>query len=183
MARAGRLATTLLLTVLALAACSEQMTQARDAETTKASSGATKPGVPTLTGRVVDTARILPADQEALMTGRLAALERRTSHQFVVATVPSLDGFTIEAYSLALANSWQIGRKGIDDGVMLVVAPNDRKLRIELGNGIMTVLTPAESERIIARAVAQFEQGHLPAGVSGAAAEIEAALDGKPTAQ
>ena len=129
--------------LLTLAACGQPATSAPTAAAT--------PGYdfPALTGRVVDRADILPAADEARIVAKSDALERTTGHQFVVVTVPTLGGHAIEDYSRALGNSWSIGRKGANDGVLLVVAPTERKVRIEVGKGLEATLTNAEARRII----------------------------------
>jgi uncharacterized protein len=104
---------------------------------------------PALTGRVVDRADILPTAAEARIVAKSDALERTTGHQFVVVTVATLGGHTIEEYSRALGNSWGVGRKGANDGVLLVVAPTERKVRIEVGKGLEATLTNAEAQWII----------------------------------
>jgi uncharacterized protein len=105
--------------------------------------------IPRLTGRVVDEAHILsPATRDAL-TRRSAGLERRTRDQLVVVTLPDLKGRAIEAWGLALGNGWHIGQKGLNNGVLLVVAPNQRKVRIEVGCGLEGLVTNARSAAII----------------------------------
>jgi len=105
--------------------------------------------IPRLSGRVVDEAHILsPATRDAL-TRRSAALERRTRDQLVVVTLPDLKGRAIEAWGLALGNGWHIGQKGLNNGVLLVVAPNQRRVRIEVGCGLEGLLTDARSAAII----------------------------------
>ncbi len=131
---------------------------------------------PKLTGRVVDAANILPPDVEARIAARSEAIEKQTSAQLVVATVPSLDGQEIEDYSYKLGRAWGIGQKrgsqvsggkGTgDNGVILLVAPNDRKVRIEVGYGLEPILTDALSSVIIQRTILpEFRAGNLPAGV------------------
>lgn len=129
--------------LLALAACGQPATSAPTATAT--------PGYdfPALTGRVVDRADILPTADEARIVAKSDALERTTGHQFVVVTVPTLGGHAIEEYSRALGSNWGVGRKGANDGVLLVVAPTERKVRIEIGKGLETTLTNAEAQRII----------------------------------
>ena len=83
------------------------------------------------------------------MTERLAALERRTTDQLVIVTVPSLGGRTIEAFGLALGNHWRIGQRGRDNGVLLIVAPTERKTRIEVGYGLERILTNARAQTIV----------------------------------
>lgn len=100
-------------------------------------------------------------------------LERETGHQFVVVTVQDLSGHSIEDYSQRLGNYWGIGRKNINDGVLLIVAPNDRKVRIEVGNGLETVLTNAEASRIIEQdMLPAFRAGQLLKGIRRGAAGI-----------
>ena len=118
-----------------------------------------------LTGRVVDEAQLLSADTELKLTADLASLEARNGRQLVVATVATLQGKPIEAYSLCLANHWGVGRKGVDDGVVLLVAPNERRVRIEVGSGLESVVTDKEAQTIINEAIvpafktSDFERG------------------------
>ena len=128
---------------------------------------------PPLTGRVVDSADILAAADEKILVAQSERLERSTGHQFVVVTIPSLGGHRIEDYGLRLGNYWGIGRKHINDGVLLIVAPNDRKLRIEVGRGLETVLTNAEAKRIIDIDIfPAFRAGRLPEGIRKGATGI-----------
>jgi uncharacterized protein len=129
--------------LLMLAACGRPATSA---PTTAAAAGY---DFPALTGRVVDRAGILPAADEARIGAKVEALDRATGHQIVIVTIPNLGGHAIEDYSLALGNRWGIGRKRADDGVLLVVAPTERKVRIEVGKGLEATLTNAEAQRII----------------------------------
>src|SRR5690606_31965183 len=101
------------------------------------------------TGRVVDEARLLSAEQEATLTTRLEALEAETSDQLVVVTVNDLEGYPIEDYGYRLGRAWGIGQAEDDSGVLLIVAPNERKVRIEVGYGLEPILTDALSARII----------------------------------
>ncbi|MFN4295721.1 MAG: TPM domain-containing protein [Brevundimonas sp.] len=104
---------------------------------------------PTLSGRVVDEARLLSADREAALSAQLEALEAETTHQLVVVTVNSLQGYPIEDYGYRLGRAWGIGQGENDNGVLLIVAPNERKVRIEVGYGLEPILTDALSARII----------------------------------
>jgi uncharacterized protein len=108
---------------------------------------------PKLTGRVVDNAHLLSPEQVLDLTSKSEALEAQTGRQFVIATVPSLGGRTIEDYGYRLGREWAIGRKGEDDGVILLVAPNERKVRIETGYGARVFLTDAVSSVIIREAI------------------------------
>jgi len=124
------------------------------------------PKFPPLTGRVVDNANILSPQTEAELTQELAALETQTGRQLVVATLPDLQGYEIEDYGYQLLRTWGIGDKDRDDGVVLIVAPSERKVRIEVGYGLEPVLTDALSSLIINRAIIPaFKQGNLEQGV------------------
>jgi uncharacterized protein len=108
---------------------------------------------PPLTGRVVDNAHLLSNEQVLDLTSKSAALEAQSGRQFVVATVPSLEGRTIEDYGYRLGRTWGIGRKGKDDGAILLVAPNEHKVRIETGYGARVFLTDAVSSVIVREAI------------------------------
>jgi uncharacterized protein len=108
---------------------------------------------PPLTGRVVDNAHLLTPAQVQDLTSKSEALEKQSGRQFVVATVPSLEGRPIEDYGYRLGRTWGIGQKGKDDGVILLVAPNERKVRIETGYGARVFLTDAVSSVIIREAI------------------------------
>lgn len=121
---------------------------------------------PVLAGRVVDRADILSTKDEAAIGERSERLEATTGHQFVVVTVPTLSGHAIEDYGVTLGRYWGIGRKGIDDGVILIVAPNERMVRIEVGRGLETALTDAEAGSIIDDdMLPAFRAGLLPEGI------------------
>src|SRR6059058_55091 len=111
------------------------------------------PKFPPLTGRIVDNAHILSAASVQKLDGELANLEAQTGHQLVVATVPDLQGREIEEYGYQLGRTWQLGRKGINDGAILLVAPNQRKVRIEVGYGLEPVLTDALTSVILQQKV------------------------------
>jgi len=124
------------------------------------------PQFPPLTGRVVDGAQILSTGAEAKLTAQLAALEQKTGRQLVVATLPTLQGYEIEDYGYQLLRAWAIGRKAEDDGAILIVAPNERKVRIEVGYGLEPVLTDALSSLIIQRRILPaFRSGNMEQGV------------------
>ncbi len=121
---------------------------------------------PPLTGRVVDAANVLPAPVRADLDAKLAALETQTGHQLVVATLPDLQGTDIADYGYQLGRAWGIGQKGKNDGAILIVAPAERKLRIEVGYGLEPVLTDALSSIIINEAIVpKFKAGDLPGGI------------------
>ncbi len=138
---------------------------------------AAAPPLPALTGRVVDNAALLPSAAEARLAGRLARYEQRTHHQFVVVTVPSLGGETIEAFGKRLGNGWGIGRKGIDDGLLMIVAPNERKVRIAVGHGLERRLPDAAAAAIIAHdLVPAFAKGDFAGGIERGADAVMAAV-------
>jgi uncharacterized protein len=133
------------------------------------------PTFPPLTGRVVDDAQILSPDVERDLTTKLENLEATTGRQLVVATVPSLQGYPIEDYGYQLGRTWGIGEKDKDTGAILLVAPNERKVRIEVGYGLEPVLTDALSSVIIQSSILpKFRDGDMEAGiVAGTDALVE----------
>ena len=108
---------------------------------------------PQLTGRVVDQADLLRPEQELDISSKSQALETQTGRQFVVATVKSLEGRPIEDYGYRLGRAWKIGDEKRDDGVILIVAPNEKKVRVETGYGARVFLTDAISSVIIRNAI------------------------------
>src|SRR5688572_18985911 len=92
--------------------------------------------VPPLTTRVTDLTATLSAQQAAALEAKLAAFEQRKGSQLAVLLVPSTQPETVEQYAIRVAEQWKLGRKGVDDGVLLLIAKNDRKLRIEVGRGL-----------------------------------------------
>jgi uncharacterized protein len=133
------------------------------------------PKFPPLTGRVVDQAHVLSPQAAQRLDQELADLEARTGHQLVVATVPDLQGYEIEDYGYQLGRAWALGRKGVNDGAILLVAPKERKVRIEVGYGLEPVLTDALSNVILQQAVLpQFREGRMEQGVvAGADALVQ----------
>src|ERR1700674_677283 len=99
-------------------------------------SAVAEPAIPPLTGRVVDAAHVLDGWTHNQIDGELASFETSSGIQLVVVTLPDLGGDTIEDWGLALGRGWGIGQKGKNNGVLLIVAPTDRKLRIEVGYGL-----------------------------------------------
>ena len=121
---------------------------------------------PALTGRVVDDAHVLSADTQAQLTQKLADLESRTGRQLVVVTLPSLQGDDIADYGYQLGRTWQIGQKGQNNGVLFIVVPSERKVRIEVGYGLEPILTDALSNVILQeRVLPKFRAGDIPGGV------------------
>ncbi len=127
---------------------------------------AKEPDYPALTGRVVDDAGILSDAAESQLTGWLAALETETGKQAVVATVKSLGGLEIEEYGVGLGRKWGIGQKDKDTGVILLVAPNDRQVRFEVGYGLEGEMTDALSRAIIEQQIIPaFKRGDYEGGI------------------
>ena len=128
---------------------------------------------PPLTGRVVDQANLLRPEQELDLTSKSAALEAQTGRQFVVATVNSLEGRTIEDYGYRLGRHWKIGDEKKDDGVLLLVAPNEKKVRIETGYGARVFLTDAVSSVIIRESILpRFKAGDMGGGITAGADQV-----------
>ena len=133
---------------------------------------------PELTGRVVDAADILSDSEEAELTTKLEAVETDTKKQFVVATVPDLEGYDIADYGYRLGRHWGIGDAERNDGVLLIVAPNERKVRIEVGYGLEGELTDAWSSFIIQKdIIPKFKAGDMPGGIAAGADGIIARIN------
>lgn len=135
------------------------------------------PTFPSLTGRVVDDASILSPQTKAALTAKLEALETKTSRQLVIVTVPSLQGYEIEDYGYQLGRAWGIGEKGRDTGALLIVAPKERRVRVEVGYGLEPVLTDALSSVILQRTILpRFRAGDIEGGVVAGADGLIAQL-------
>ena len=129
-----------------------------------------------LTGRVVDQANLIDPDAEQQLTNRLAQLESKTTDQLVIVTVNSLDGQPIERVSLNLGNNWGIGREDLDNGVLMLVAPNERKVRIEVGLGLEGLLTDQKAADIIQTMLPRFREGRMQDGINEGARAVEMLL-------
>ncbi|MBF9197437.1 YgcG family protein [Microvirga sp. BT290] len=122
---------------------------------------------PPLTGRVVDTANLLKPEEREALEAKLKAHEDKTTDQVVVATLRSLEGYEIEDYANRLFRQWQLGQKDKNNGALLLVAPQERKVRIEVGYGLEGALTDALSKVIITTAIApQFQKGNFAGGIN-----------------
>ncbi|UAW99658.1 TPM domain-containing protein [Halopseudomonas nanhaiensis] len=138
-------------------------------------------GLPALTGRVVDQAELLDTQAEAQLTQMLAAHEQATSEQVVVVTLPDLQGRSIEDYGVELGRAWGIGQEGEDNGALLIVARDDRRVRIEVGYGLEGRLTDAQSSIIINRIVLPaFREGEFERGIVEGAQAMVTVLGGNP---
>ncbi len=125
---------------------------------------------PQLTGRVVDAANILPADEKARLEQKLAALEQQSQRQLVVATVSDLQGYDISDYGYQLGRHWGLGDKQRNDGAILLIAPKERKVRIEVGYGLEGTITDGLSTIIIQQQILpRFKAGDMPGGIEAGA--------------
>ena len=137
--------------------------------------------VPALRGRVNDYANVLQSNQAQSLESELAQLERDTGHQVAVLTVPTLEGEDIEGFSIRVAENWKIGKKGYDNGVILVVAVKDRRLRLEVGYGLEGVLPDAIAKRVTADyIVPYFRQQDYGGGIVAGIAAVDKVLRKEP---
>ena len=137
--------------------------------------------VPPLTGHVIDQTGTLTAEQKTSLEQTLTAFEGRKGSQLAVLMVASTAPEAIEPYALRVAEQWKLGRKKIDDGAILVVAKNDRTLRIEVGYGLEGALNDATSKRIISETILpQFKQQDFYGGITAGVGQIIRVVDGEP---
>jgi uncharacterized protein len=142
---------------------------------------ASEPKFPLLSGRVVDDAGVLSASTQGELTDMLAAHERATGQQVVVVTLDSLQGYPIEDYGYQLGRYWGIGQKGKNTGAILIVAPMEHKVRIEVGYGLEGTLTDAICSTIIQNYILpSFKRADFNAGVIAGTRSILAVLGGQP---
>jgi uncharacterized protein len=142
--------------------------------------GAHAADVPYLTGRIVDNAEILSPGTVGALEAQLAAHERATTNQVVVLTVASLDGESIEGFASRVFDAWRLGQRDRDNGVLVIVAPNDRRMRIEVGYGLEGTLTDLQASRIIRdRMTPWFKQARYDDGVTAGVEAIVATLEGR----
>lgn len=138
---------------------------------------------PALSGRVVDAANIIPDDVEARLNQKLEALETQSQRQLVVATLPSLEGYEISDYGYRLGRAWGLGDKGRNDGAILIIAPADRKLRIEVGYGLEPIVTDGLSSLIINQTIVpRFKADDMPGGIEAGTDALIAQLTLPPEA-
>ena len=137
--------------------------------------------VPALSARVTDHTATLSADQRARLDAKLAAFERQKGAQIAVLIVASVGSETIEQYALRVAEAWKLGRKSVDDGALLLVAKNDRKLRIEVGYGLEGALNDATAKRIISETIApRFKDGDFYGGIDAGVGAMIKVVGGEP---
>ncbi|HQQ34497.1 MAG TPA: TPM domain-containing protein, partial [Rugosibacter sp.] len=148
--------------------------------TVNAASGDPLP-VPPLTGRIVDLTNTLDAQQRAALEARLAALEQAKGAQVAVLLAPTFQPESIEQFGIRLADAWKLGRKGVDDGAILLIAKDDRQLRIEVGYGLEGALNDATAKRIISEIITpHFRQGDYYAGIDAGLAAMQTVIEGEP---
>jgi len=139
--------------------------------------------VPYLTGRVVDNAEILKPDTRRRLSEQLRAHEQKTGNQIAVLTVPTLHGESVEEYAVRVFEQWKLGQKGKDNGVLVVVVPQDRRMRIEVGYGLEGTLTDLAASRIIRDVMTpRFKAGDYDGGVAQGVSAIVAQLQGETAA-
>ena len=138
--------------------------------------------VPPLTGRIVDLAQVLPAGVAAGLTHELEVHETKTGNQVAVLVLPSLDGEPLESFSHRVATTWALGKKGTDNGVLLLIALRERKVRIEVGYGLEGTLTDLRSSRIIRNEIVpRFRAGDMAGGIAaGVRAILKTIESGEP---
>jgi uncharacterized protein len=135
--------------------------------------------VPFLAGRITDNAEILSPGVRSALTKELKSHEDRTGNQIAVLTVPTLGGESIEDYAVAVFSAWKLGKKGKDNGVLIIVVPNERRMRIEVGYGLEGTLTDGTAGRIIRNAMApRFKEGDYDGGVEAGVKNVIDLLEG-----
>lgn len=137
------------------------------------------PKFPALTGRIVDDAHLLSADDKAQLEATLQELEGKSSDQIVVYTTPSLQGYEIEEFGYQLGRFWKIGQAGTNNGIVLIVAPNEHKVRIEVGRGLEGTMTDGLSSTIIQNTILPgLRRGDFPGGIKAGVRDIKDVLLG-----
>jgi len=137
--------------------------------------------IPKLEARVTDLTGTLTAGQQATLEDKLAAFESRKGAQVAVLIVPTSEPEDIEQYGIRVAEQWKLGRGKVDDGALLLVAKNDRRMRIEVGYGLEGALTDATSKRIIAETITPlFRQGDFYGGINAGLDQMMRVIDGEP---
>jgi len=135
--------------------------------------------VPFLSGRVNDTANLLPPEAEAAISSKLETLEKETGAQVAVLTVQSIGDAPVEDYALKVAEAWKLGRKGIDDGAIFLVAQQEHAVRIEVGYGLEPKLPDVRCKRILEELVVpKFRAGDFPAGIAAGVDAVDKAVRG-----
>lgn len=169
--RAGAVETALVATML-LAGC--KAAPAPQATASPVDSECASVPQVALAGRVTDAAGVLAAAEESRLDARLTAYEQKSRHQMVVLTTASLAGQPIDTYATCTGNRWGIGRKGQDDGILILVAPNERQARVATGSGMRTILTDAKAAGVIEKMLPHFKARDYAGGVDAAITAVAA---------
>ena len=136
--------------------------------------------VPPLVHRVTDLTNTLSAEEQAALESRLAQFEQQKGSQIAVLILPTTQPEAIEQYSIRVVDAWKLGRKDIDDGILILIAKNDRKMRIEVGYGLEGVIPDLIAKRIIAETMApSFKQGDFSGGINAAVDQISGLIAGE----
>ena len=137
--------------------------------------------VPPLKAHVTDLTSTLTSEQTAALEAKIAAFEQRKGSQVAVLLVPATAPETIAQYGIKVAEQWKLGRKGVDDGAILIIAKDERKLRIEVGRGLEGALPDAIAKRIVAEDIVPlFKQGQFNAGINAGVDRMLKVIDGEP---
>ena len=137
--------------------------------------------IPPLKARVTDLTATLDGAERQALEQKLAAIEAKRGSQVAVLLVPSTEPETIEQYSIRVVDAWKLGRKGVDDGVLLLVAKNDRTLRIEVGRGLEGAIPDAIAKRVIAEVITPlFRAGDFAGGLNAGVDALSKVIDGEP---
>mgnify|MGYP001206757371 CR=1 FL=1 len=140
--------------------------------------------LPDLTGRVIDNADILSDDTEKSLTSLSEQLERATTDQLVIVIVPTLNGQSVESYARDLGNAWGIGQKEKDNGIIFLIAPQDKVMRIAVGSGLQNTLTDGIAQQIINETIIpRFKENQMEAGIINGTKRIKDFLAGDITIQ
>jgi uncharacterized protein len=142
--------------------------------------GASGADIPYLSGRVVDDAEILSSAAHSRLTIMMREHEQRTTNQIAVLTVPTIQGASIEEHALAVFENWKLGQRGKDNGVLVVIVPRDRRMRIEVGYGLEGTLTDLAAARIVRNIITpRFKENDFDRGVEEGVTAIVAQLEGR----
>ncbi len=137
--------------------------------------------VPPLTGHVIDLTNTLSLEEHQMLSNKLAALETRKGSQLVVLIVPTTQPEDIAQFGIRLAERWKLGRNKVDDGIILIIAKDDRKLRIEVGYGLEGVIPDAIAKRITSEIITpKFKAGDFIGGINAGVDQIIKLIDGEP---
>jgi len=137
--------------------------------------------IPAFSARVVDLTQTLTATQQAELETKLQAFEERKGSQIAVLLVPTTQPEAIEQYAIRVVDTWKVGRKSVDDGLLVLIAKNDRKMRIEVGYGLEGAVTDLYAKRIVTDTMTPyFKRGDFAGGIDAAVNQLIGLVDGEP---